>query len=91
MKKSQGISIRVIIISALALLVLVVLSVIFTGKAGKFIIESEDCATQAGVCRLFADETPNRGCEEGEFPHQSLTCSLSPAGKERVCCIGLTS
>ena len=91
MKKSQGLSVKTIIISALALLVLVVLSIGFIEKTGEFVVETEDCTTQVGVCRLFVGETPNKGCEGSEFPHQGVSCTLSPTGKERVCCLQLTS
>ena len=36
MKKAQGISLRVIIVAAIALIVLIVLVAIFTGKIGSF-------------------------------------------------------
>ncbi len=49
-KKAQGLSLNVIIIAALALLVLVILAVIFTGRAGMFRKESGDCNTMGGYC-----------------------------------------
>ena len=41
-KKGQGLSMNVIIIAALALLVLVILSVIFMSRAGIFVLESKN-------------------------------------------------
>ena len=90
MKISQNVSIR-IIITGLALLVFVMLSFVLIGKTGKFVMETDDCSTRGGTCRLLIGETPNKGCETNEFSHQSLLCALSPAGKERVCCFQLTS
>jgi hypothetical protein len=47
-KKAQGISLNVIIIAAIALLVLVILSVIFMGRMGTFTDKSKDCASATG-------------------------------------------
>lgn len=49
-KKAQGISLNVIIIAALGLLVLVVLAIIFTGRTGVFVRESDKCELQGGRC-----------------------------------------
>ncbi len=48
MKKAQGLSMTTIVIAALALLVLVVLTLIFTGRLGGFargVDENTDCQT----------------------------------------------
>lgn len=47
-KKGQGISLNVIIIAALGLLVLVVLAIIFTGRTGIFVKESDKCTVKYG-------------------------------------------
>lgn len=49
-KKAQGISMNVIIIAAIALLVLVILSVIFIGRMGKFGERTAACEQQGGTC-----------------------------------------
>jgi len=49
-KKAQGMSLNVIIIAALGLLVLVVLAIIFTGRTGVFVKESDKCDVQRGKC-----------------------------------------
>jgi hypothetical protein len=49
-KKAQGMSLNVIIIAALGLLVLVVLAIIFTGRTGVFVRESDKCDTKGGTC-----------------------------------------
>lgn len=49
-KKGQGISINVIIIAAIALLVLVILSIIFTGRMGIFSHQVNSCSAKGGQC-----------------------------------------
>ena len=58
MKKAQGISMNVVIIAALALLVLVVLSVIFLSKTGIWSRETVNCRQQGGVCFATTDACP---------------------------------
>jgi len=53
--KAQGISMNVIIIAAIALLVLVILSVIFLGKMGGFGKGVGDCTNKGGTCQAFCD------------------------------------
>ena len=64
MKKAQGISMNVIIIAAIALIVMIVLIAIFTGRIGKFQQEAaageerakeQICATQ-GTCAASCGE-----------------------------------
>lgn len=50
-KKAQGISMTVIIVAAIALLVLVVLSIIFLGKMGGVSSDLSDCEQKGGVCK----------------------------------------
>lgn len=50
MKKAQGISVNVIIIAAIALLVLVILSVVYIGRMGEWGIQTKNCETQGGKC-----------------------------------------
>jgi hypothetical protein len=58
MKKAQGMSMNVIIIAALALLVLVVLSVIFLTRAGVFSRETVNCRQQGGLCVPTSEDCP---------------------------------
>ncbi|MEM4336437.1 MAG: hypothetical protein QXG86_00335 [Candidatus Woesearchaeota archaeon] len=61
-KKAQGMSLNVVIIAALGLLVLVVLSIIFTGRTGIFVRESDKCTTKYGNAgRCVAVETDCNG------------------------------
>lgn len=58
MKKGQGLSMNVIIIAALALLVLVILSVIFMSRTGVFVRESKSCVQNGGQCVDISDDCP---------------------------------
>jgi len=49
-KRGAELSLNVIIIAALALLVLVIVAVIFMGRAGTFRKESGNCANMGGYC-----------------------------------------
>lgn len=49
-KRGAELSLNVIIVAALALLVLVILAVIFMGRAGIFRQQSGDCTTLGGSC-----------------------------------------
>ena len=49
-KKAQGNSITTIIIAAIALVVLVILVAIFTGKISWFVKETNKCESQSGIC-----------------------------------------
>jgi len=53
-KKGDGLTLNVIIIAALGLLVLVILAVIFTGRAGMFRVESGKCDVYGGTCQRTA-------------------------------------
>ena len=52
-KKSQGMSINVIIIVAICLIVLVVLIAIFTGRMGNFVKGVDTTATCGNACKSF--------------------------------------
>ena len=54
MKKAQGLSVDTIIIAAIALLVLVILSVIFIGRIGTFGQSADRCENKGGRC--FSEE-----------------------------------
>ena len=58
-KKSQGLSINLIIIVAIALIVLVVLIAIFTGRLGSFVAGIDETASCQASCSAF-------GMDKGE-------------------------
>lgn len=85
MKRGQGISMNVIIIAAIALLVLVVLSVIFLTRTGIWSRETVNCRVQGGSCVSTADDCP----ETNPITYNSWKClqldgSVDPDLK---CCI----
>lgn len=82
MKKAQGISINTIIIAALALLVLVVLSVIFLGRTGIFAKESASCLTNGGSCVVGA-------CPQGSTAYPSWSCEKTSEGAFQRCCVSV--
>jgi len=79
-KKAQGLSINVIIIAALALIVLVVLATIFTGRVRIFSQTLEDCASKQGQCY------PNK-CPDNSALITNAKCSEADrnAGKDKCC------
>ncbi len=80
MAKGQGISINMIIVAAVALIVLVVLSVIFLGRFGIFSSKTADCETQGGQCVVGA-------CPTGQRDYAIWTCPKTASGASQSCCI----
>lgn len=88
MAKAQGLSFNVIIVAALALLVLIVLSVIFIRQTGIFSKNVESCASKGGVCaKDVGGECPvnktaillTPDCAVGE--EKDGKCCFNPLGK----------
>jgi hypothetical protein len=78
-KRGQGISMNVIIIAAIALLVLVVLSVVFMGRMGTFSSGSADCNNQGGVCAEV--------CGTGDAAGHPTTYNAAECPDTKICCI----
>jgi hypothetical protein len=86
MRKAE-LSINVIIVAAIALLVLVIVSVIFMARMGFFNKQQSDCTTIAGRQCSWGDT-----CSEGMIKDPNAFC-YGPDGKRdtyRVCCMPLT-
>ena len=81
-KRGQGISMNVIIIAAIALLVLVVLSVVFMGRMGTFSSGTAECNNQGGKCSDVACGTPGSDVATLSTPFDGAKC---PSGQ--TCCI----
>jgi hypothetical protein len=68
MSKAQGLSLRVIIVTAIALIVLIVLWAIFTGKMGKTVSGLQECrdykvSASAGPCPPGTVNIPNTNAD----------------------------
>ena len=77
-KKGQGISLNVIIIAAIALLVLVILSVIFMGRMGIWSTKSKECSSATGGAGACME-----ACG-GEYP-TPIDIYECPTGQQ--CCV----
>ncbi|MBI2654700.1 hypothetical protein HYX02_07905 [Candidatus Woesearchaeota archaeon] len=77
-KKSQGLPINAIILAALALIVLVVVAAIFTGRARVFSASFDDCKAKQGRCA-----EKSKGCNSNEA-EVNLKC---PNEKKEICCL----
>ncbi len=77
MSKKADLSMNIIIVAAIALLVLVVLSVIFIGRMGAFGEETGACGSQGGTCY------DGSSCPQGTAT-RNLKCA-----DNQVCCISV--
>lgn len=88
-KKSQGLSINVIIIVAIALIVLVVLIAIFTGRLGSFVSGVKETTTCSSSCEAinFDGDKISRGetCDRGRILPGSYGDVNVEIG-EKCCC-----
>ncbi|MGM5487851.1 MAG: hypothetical protein ACQESG_02790 [Nanobdellota archaeon] len=76
MRKGQGLSLNVIVIAAIALLVLVIISVIFASRSQIFGTETRSCANKGGTCR-----------ENGCFDNEAQIGDSSNTDCPNVCCL----
>ena len=101
-KKAQGISINTIIIAAIALIVLVVLVAVFTGRLGGFISGVESCQDKGGTCKSYlSTDTPpanTAGNECGNAaPLRGTECenpdkfTKTGSDDKATCCVPLTT
>ena len=87
-KKSQGIALNVVVIAAILLLVLVVLSVMFTRKMGGFTKELGACrgdCIEESECRVIAPEGHDP-CDDPLTPTATGGVRISLSGRS-VCCL----
>ncbi|HIH42260.1 TPA: hypothetical protein HA246_01310 [Candidatus Woesearchaeota archaeon] len=86
-KKGQGMTLNVVVVAAIVLLVLVVLVLIFTGKIGNFVGESEKCVTKGGTC-IAARDGCNRANLEAPVNAKCYKATDPTAVDDsQVCCI----
>jgi len=82
MKKAQGISINTIIVAAVALLVLVIVSVVFMIRMGIFSQASNDCKKFQGSCDYGSS------CPSGMMVHPTGVCyDGNEVDRSSVCCV----
>lgn len=93
-KRAQGISINVIIIAAIALLVLVIISIIFIGRMGKTRSEIDKCQTNGGTCAEdcaalgeYVRETTSYKCYYSEGDDIPSGSKVGDANPDLKCCI----
>ena len=79
-KKGQGLSLNVIIVAALALIVLVVLIAIFTGRAGVF----KKGVDQSSQTELIKMKIVYGSCHPTEADETTFLNSLSTAASEQA-------
>ena len=93
-RKSQGLSVNVIIIVAIALIVLIVLIAVFTGRLGNFVRGLDTATSCESNCDAFGmdfDDTQDKeGCDAIEKSRIIAgTYSDIPEGKV-CCCVPIT-
>ena len=93
-RKAQGISINVIIIAAIALMVLVIISIIFIGRMGKTREEIDKCQTNGGTCAEdcaalgeYSRETSSYKCYYGIADEIPEGKKVGDANPDLKCCI----
>lgn len=84
MRKAQGISINTIIIAAIALLVLVILSVVFTGRMGIWSRETARCEPNIGRCAPAGVTCGEQGSSVEGYPTRYMAAKCDAEGA--TCC-----
>ncbi|MBN2421872.1 hypothetical protein JXB41_01480 [Candidatus Woesearchaeota archaeon] len=84
-KNAQGLSMNTIIVAALALLVLIIIAMIFTGRIKLWRESTDSCASNGGVC--VSDEIDRT---TGNYRECSGTYEKAISGdcpEEMICCL----
>ena len=76
-KKAQGLSINTIVVSAIAVVILVVLILVFTGKIGLFNKNVSACAQNGGHCTTDASCGDNARNVNYQCPDDNQICCMS--------------
>jgi hypothetical protein len=90
-KKGESLSMNTIVIAAIALTVLIVMIIIFTGKTKDFVIGTKSCEAKKGSCTPLLDCKNNDG-----IIHRNTNCKdNNPEELEssndnfQVCCVDI--
>ena len=84
-KKSQGLSLNTIIVAALALLVLIIIAMIFTGRIKLFRESSEDCVANGGRC-VSDDQNAQGEYENCNDEYQQVKYQWK-CPEDQICCL----
>lgn len=83
-KKAQANTFWIVIGAVIAMIVLVVLLLMFTGKTSLLEGSLVDCEAKGGECK-----DPTLGCPDGTLKQAIFDCTKKDsAGREFDCCIG---
>lgn len=80
-KKGAEISINVIIVAAIAMLVLVIVSIIFIGRIGPFSTSVVDCENKGGKCVLSSESCP----DDYPVPYAGWQCEKLNEENQKCC------
>jgi len=84
-KKSQGMSINVIIIAALAIAVLVVLFAVFTGRISLVSKQLDSCTNKGGTCGTTACNTETHVEFQSTKGFTDSECDGKPTADQHCC------
>lgn len=84
MRKGQGLPLNVIILALLGLAVLIVLIIMFTGKAGD-VTKATGCEARGGSC-ISVTSTCGTGIAIDKPVRSFITCE-TPTGGPGICCL----
>lgn len=86
-KKAQGMSITVIIIAVLALLVLTILALVFTGGLADFTTKVSACENKGGKCALECG-SEEYGTQNYPIVYTDWKCPVNEYDEQLICCVG---
>ena len=79
MKKSQGLSLRTIVIAVIAIIVMLILISIFSNKISFFSENAMDCGSKGGSCK--------NNCTSDEITILRTSCNFDLQEDNDDCCI----
>ena len=79
MKKSQGLSLRTIVIAVIAIIVMLILISIFSNKINFFSENAIDCVSKGGRC--------SNNCASNEITILRTSCNFDLEEENDFCCI----
>ncbi len=85
-KKSQGLSVNLIIIVAIALVILVVVIAIFTGKMGDWVGQTQEANTCRSACEGIGQTKGTDSDTTSDCSGKSLPGTYSDVLTDKFCC-----